>query len=135
MAELRKTCNNCRYKESYNDECENCFKYNEWKSYSIDTVKEPGGLKYDDGKIRVDLIPPEVILEIGKILTYGANKYGSDNWQKLENFDDRYYGALLRHLLAWRSGEENDKESGLSHLSHAMTNIMFLTWKQLQNKI
>ena len=32
----------------------------------------------------------------------------------------------MRHLIAWSNGEDNDKESGLSHLGHAACNIMFL---------
>lgn len=30
------------------------------------------GLKYDDGKPMLDLIPPEAIMAIGKVMTYGA---------------------------------------------------------------
>jgi hypothetical protein len=89
-----------------------------------------GGVKYDGEKTRVDLIPPEIIIELGKCLTYGANKYGENNWQELERFEDRYYGAAIRHLLAWRSGESHDKESELSHLSHALTNLAFLIWNE-----
>ena len=87
------------------------------------------GHKDDDHKIRLDLIPPEVIMEIGKVLTFGAIKYAPNNWQQLPNFNRRYYAAALRHLMAWRMGEDFDKESGLLHLSHALTCLAFLTWK------
>jgi hypothetical protein len=39
---------------------------------------------------------------------------------------DRYYAAALRHLPAWRGGEELDPESGLTHLAHALANAAFL---------
>jgi len=91
------------------------------------------GLKYDDDKLRYDLIPPEIPEELAKILTFGANKYAENNWQKVEPFNERYYSALIRHLEAWRKGERTDKESGFHHLSHALTNISFLLWKDLQN--
>jgi hypothetical protein len=84
------------------------------------------GLKYDQDKNRVDLIPPSAILAIGEILTYGSRKYGPNNWQKLDNGLDRFYGAAFRHLLAWRKGEKLDPESGISHLSHALTNLAFM---------
>ena len=37
------------------------------------------GLKYDEGKPMLDLIPPEAIIAIGKVMTYGAMKYGPNN--------------------------------------------------------
>ena len=84
-------------------------------------------LKYDKGKLQYGLIPPEVLEEMAKVLTYGAEKYGKDNW-KLNTDLDRYIDALYRHLAAWRMGEELDQESDLHHLSHAITNIAFLIY-------
>lgn len=84
------------------------------------------GMKFDTGKNRLDLVEPEFIENVGKVLTFGAEKYAPNNWQKVEDPVDRYYAATLRHLLAWRRGEKIDPESGLNHLSHVATNIMFL---------
>ncbi len=86
--------------------------------------------KFDEKKLRYDLIPPVVLEELAKVLTYGAEKYGDHNWKNLDNFEERYYSALMRHIQAHRKGEKNDKESGLSHLSHAFTNIAFLIFKE-----
>lgn len=82
--------------------------------------------KYDQGKSRVDLIPPDFIIELGNVLKHGAEKYAPNDWQTLPYAEDRYYAAALRHLLAYRKGEKVDKESGLSHLSHAACNLAFL---------
>lgn len=38
------------------------------------------GIKYDAGKPRLDLLPPKAILAIGEVMTYGAAKYGANNW-------------------------------------------------------
>ncbi|MDR0620728.1 MAG: DUF5664 domain-containing protein [Deltaproteobacteria bacterium] len=84
------------------------------------------GIKDDNGKSRLDLIAPGALLEMGQVLAHGAEKYSEDNWKKVENGQDRYYAAAMRHLLAWRQGEKLDPESGLTHLAHAMTNLMFL---------
>lgn len=84
------------------------------------------GSKDDQEKNRLDLIEPEFIEGVGKVLTFGANKYEPNNWQKVEDAEDRYYAAALRHLIAWRKGEKTDPESGLSHLDHVACNIMFL---------
>ena len=35
--------------------------------------------------------------------------------------------CLMRHMAAWQRGEENDPESGLPHLAHAMCNLRMLT--------
>jgi hypothetical protein len=89
------------------------------------------GLKYDTGKLKYHLIPPEAIKAIAEILTYGAEKYHENSWQGLDDFDNRYYDALMRHIEAWRQGENIDSESGKLHLAHAATNAVFLLWKNL----
>ena len=94
-------------------------------------MSDTNGMKFDGDKIRMDLIPPECIEEVGKVLTFGAKKYDDDNWKHVENMNDRYYAAVLRHLLAYRKGEKLDEESGLSHLSHAATGLFFLIWSEI----
>jgi len=77
-------------------------------------------VKYDDNKPKLGLVPPKAIIEIGKAMTHGANKYEFYNYKKGKGLDwNRYYDALLRHLMVWIDGEETDRESGLSHLAHA----------------
>lgn len=92
------------------------------------------GQKDDKEKNRLDLIEPEFIEGVGKVLTFGANKYEPNNWQKVEDAEDRYYAATLRHLIAWRKGEKTDPESGLSHLDHVACNIMFLQHFEREEK-
>lgn len=87
------------------------------------------GLKFDEKKIRYDLLDEEMAEGVARILTFGAEKYGPNNWQGLEDFEDRYYAALKRHIAAWRKGEMLDPESGLHHLFHAACNIYFLLWR------
>lgn len=90
------------------------------------------GKKYDNGKTRFDLIDYNQIDKLAQVLTGGAEKYGDNNWQNLSDFNNRYFAALMRHLLAWRNGEIIDPESHKSHLSHVMCNTMFLMWKEDQ---
>jgi hypothetical protein len=84
------------------------------------------GLKYDDSKLRMDLIPPESQYGLAMVLTYGAAKYSAENWRAGISYK-RVYGALQRHLTAWYSGEEVDPESGMSHLWHALFGLAVLS--------
>jgi len=84
------------------------------------------GLKFDTGKLQYSLIPVETTQALAEVLSFGASKYAPNNWQLVENGEQRYLDALYRHLQAYRSGESHDPESGLHHLSHALTNVAFL---------
>lgn len=93
-------------------------------------------LKNDAEKPTFDLLPLELLADVDKVLHYGAKKYGSPgNWKQLEGFKySRAYNALLRHMIAWHNGEDNDPETGISHLAHAMCNLLFLMYHfQLKN--
>lgn len=81
--------------------------------------------KYDQEKPRTDLVPSSLVIEVGKVLGFGADKYADENWRSGCDWS-RMYGAALRHLLAWHEGEDLDPESGLSHLAHASCCIAFL---------
>lgn len=84
--------------------------------------------KYDQNKVRMDLVPLSVMESLGQILTMGAQKYGENQWQNLPDFWKRYKAALLRHLTAIDKGELIDPESGLPHIDHVLCNAAFLSW-------
>lgn len=84
------------------------------------------GTKHDTGKSRVDLISPNFLLGVGDVLAFGAKKYDAWNWTKGIEYS-RLIGAAMRHLLAFSSGEDVDKESGFSHLYHAACCLMMLS--------
>lgn len=83
------------------------------------------GVKHDAGKPRYELIPPEALDGVTRILTFGATKYGDRNYEKGINYS-RVFGAAMRHLWTWWRGEENDPETGESHLHHAACCVMML---------
>lgn len=84
------------------------------------------GVKHDEDKPKFSLMKPDALMEMVAVLTYGAKKYSPDNWKHLENARQRYFDAANRHLWQWYGGEERDPESGLHHLAHAMSSLMFL---------
>lgn len=81
--------------------------------------------KYDEGKPRWDLLPPEGLSAVARIFTYGAAKYADRNWESGIKYG-RVFAAAMRHLWAWWSGQRTDGESGEPHLAHAATCILFL---------
>jgi hypothetical protein len=83
------------------------------------------GIKFDQNKRRVDLVPTEAINALADVLTAGAVKYGEHNWRHGMDWS-RVYGAAQRHMLAFWGGDDIDEESGMPHLWHALTNMAFL---------
>lgn len=81
-------------------------------------MTEPGGLKYDGGKTRYDLLPHGPLDTLARVYTFGAGKYADHNWRKGLAFS-RVFGAVMRHMWAFWRGEDIDKESGLPHVAHA----------------
>lgn len=82
-------------------------------------------IKHDTGKPRMDLLDAHAIEQLAAVLTFGAGKYAPENWRKGIS-KSRLLAAALRHLFAYLRGEDNDPESGLSHVAHAMCCCMFL---------
>ena len=86
----------------------------------------PAGSKHDSGKPLMGAVPPNALLAVARVLTFGAQKYGRDNWRKVANAETRYLDAALRHINAYQRGEAVDPESGESHLTHAVCSLMFM---------
>ena len=88
------------------------------------------GLRFNEGKLRYDLIPPSVLKALAEVYTYGDAKYGESaggcnrNWEKGLDWTS-VIASAVRHIEAFRSGLDFD-ESGLLHIAHAMTNLSFL---------
>lgn len=101
------------------------------KAYDPGIIIPMGGRKDDSGKIRHELLPTDVLDEVGRVLTRGANKYGDRNWEKGMAWN-RVIGAALRHLFAVMRGEDRDPETGLLHSAHAICCMMFLCGYQIR---
>ena len=106
-----------------NGNCRTNGEHLERHAQGIGCVNSEEFTKHDGGKIDFSLVPVEVIEALAEQLHHGAKKYKRDNW-KLGS-TDRYYAALMRHLMAWRRGERHDEE-GLPHLQAVLCNASFL---------
>lgn len=106
-----------------------------YKKYEGEYEKafNPEGKKFDQNKVRLVLLPFSALEEVANVLTYGAKKYGDYNWTKGIKYS-RLLSATLRHMFAWANGENEDKETGLNHLAHAICCLLFILTYILQNK-
>jgi hypothetical protein len=82
-----------------------------------------------DGKADWSLFPFDGAELIVRVLMHGAEKYDRDNWR--QGADDpeaqrRIFSATIRHLAALQRGETVDPDSGMPHIAHAATNLLFL---------
>ena len=82
-------------------------------------------LRNNKGKPRMDLIPPEALFSLARVMEYVCKKYEEPNCEKGMRWG-HCFAACMRHLWKWWARKEKDKESGLPHLDHAFWNIMAL---------
>ena len=83
------------------------------------------GIKHDQGKTPLSLIPAESLRQVADVLAFGAEKYGAHNWRAGMDHT-RYASAALRHIFAYIEGEDLDPESGKEHIAHAICGLMML---------
>lgn len=90
------------------------------------------GVKYDNGKPQYSLLPAQALLEVVKVLTFGAGKYAPDNWRRVPEAERRYFDAANRHMWQWAMGEEYDEETKLHHLASSVSNLLFILQFRLE---
>ena len=68
------------------------------------------------------------IAEMARVLAYGAQKYGIDNWKKAPESEARdiYLNALIRHVLAYAKGHQHNYVECQYHMAQIAVNAMFL---------
>ena len=89
------------------------------------TVNDPKG-EAGSKKAPMWLLPPVALEQTAWVAKLGAEKYGPFNWRKTGVCATTYVSAIMRHLNAWRDGEDLDPESGISHIAHIATSCNIL---------
>jgi len=77
-------------------------------------------------KTPMSVLPAQVLMECGLGLFEGDRKYGRSNYRVAGVRYSVYYDAALRHLMQFWEGEDLDPDSGLSHVTKAITGLMVL---------
>jgi hypothetical protein len=77
-------------------------------------------------KCPMHLLPAAALQETAWVHGFGAARYGPWNWRESKVNATTYVAAIMRHLDAWREGEDLDPESGRSHLAHIAASVNIL---------
>ena len=90
-------------------------------------IYSSGASRNDIGKIRLDLIPPEALLELGEVFGEGAITHGDENWKKgMPN--SVVLNHMMRHLLLYMKGDRDEP-----HMGKVMFGCCVLIWNDENN--
>ncbi len=88
------------------------------------------GIKNDNGKPPIHMIPEEAILGMAIAFNYGAKKYTKMNYRKGISIT-RLTDSLIRHTLAYTKGIDIDEESGLPHTQLILANAAMIEYMRI----
>lgn len=78
-------------------------------------------------KVPFHAVPMPVMAEVGLGMMEGGCKYGTHNYRAMGVLASTYVDAVWRHLfLQWWEGEDIDAESGLNHVTKAISSLVVL---------
>lgn len=83
-------------------------------------------------KAPMSTVSAAVLAEVGVAMLEGASKYGRHNYRAAGVRSSVYYDATMRHLMAWWEGEDTDPDSGMSHITKAITSLVVLRDAMIQ---
>ena len=86
-------------------------------------------------KLPLHLWPTTATVMGSLALLDGMLKYGRSNWREAGVRSSIYVDAAVRHLLAFWEGEEEDPDSGIPHLSHALACIAIIVDARAAGKL
>ena len=84
-------------------------------------------------KAPMSTVPAAVLAEVGVAMLEGACKYGRSNFRIAGVRASVYYDATMRHLMSWWEGEDTDPDSGMSHITKAITSLVVLRDAMIQD--
>ncbi len=85
-------------------------------------------------KAPLSCLPMQVIYEAGLGMFEGALKYGAFNYRVAGVRASVYKDAIDRHMNAWWEGQDIDPDSGMNHITKAITTLIVMRDAMLNNK-
>lgn len=116
---------------------------NSWQGPAVDAVDAPRESvpaenpkdAIGSGKLPLHLWP-ESASALGCLgMLDGALKYGRANFRHAPVLASIYYDAARRHLDAWFEGEDDDPDSGLPHIAHALACVAIVVDADVAGKL
>ena len=86
-------------------------------------------------KAPMSTVSAAVMAEVGVGMLEGALKYGRHNYRVAGVRASVYYDGTMRHLMDWWEGEDIDPDSGMSHITKAITSLFVLRDAMIQGKM
>ena len=86
-------------------------------------------------KAPMSTVPANVLAEVGVAMLEGAVKYGRHNYRVSGVRASVYYDGTMRHLMSWWEGEDIDPDSGMSHITKAITSLVVLRDAMMNNMV
>lgn len=77
-------------------------------------------------KVPMSCVSAPVVMEMALGMMEGARKYGRHNYRVAGVRASVYYDAAMRHLMDWWEGVDIDPQSGIPHISKAMSALHVL---------
>lgn len=88
------------------------------------------GTKDDFHKPDLTLLPFAALVEVTRVLEFGAKKYTRDNW-RAGMPHNRLVAAAMRHQVDSLYGIDHDPETGRLVLAHAICELLFALEQQV----
>lgn len=85
------------------------------------------------GKPMISLVPQEAIIGIARGFEHGIEKHGKHEFRDNNVTYTEIIDSLMRHTLAYLSGEDIDPDSGLPHVQLIGCNYAMLEWKRVHH--
>lgn len=99
-------------------------------------MSAPVSKKADEGKRQWHLLPWQPLESVLEVLEFGAKKYVEDGWRRVENGEQRYRDALMRHAVRLSEDlDAVDAETGFPEAAHVACNALFLLWFRAQRMV
>ena len=83
--------------------------------------------------VRLHALPWEALHELGRVFTFGEQKYDDYNFRKGYTWS-LSFDAMQRHAWAFWNREDRDEESGLHHLAHCAWHGLVLLFFSLTGR-
>lgn len=88
--------------------------------------KQDRGYSQDKGKLRLDLVPPQIEEAIARVLMAGMDKgYPPRNWEKGILYS-KQLASIQRHLKEIQKSNDTDSETKLPAIEHLLCRVAML---------